>query len=358
MAIILDEETKAKYKNAKRGCPQLFKDPIVLKIKDDVLREGTDLTEEAITNLHKMNSGFKSHDLAYGLAMKEGDKILLHYRESQPCYGELRKYHAIHDDYTDPQPTDHYRPGDLYWPFPDGTPVGLALRLRNKLPKNNQKKLNNTLENCLDFLFSDESPWVRGVPSSDYVEYTRDNNGEIIGLVFLHLDVDPTVMVQLINSTIKRVKSHADLYNVIRFREEGASWAEVFALWQEIEFGCISEDKSDVYNFSSNQNRGYYTPIFFDVKAFFNQNPLDLTGGTLKDRYDYNRVRLHDVWSDEKKGETGGDTFVGKIRKDKLGAEANNCFAECKMSHKEVLNAFREEYKHCYEDGQEIKHAA
>ncbi len=194
-----------------------------------------------------------------------------HPRYSMPCYGELRKYKRTHpEDYT----SSENKPTDLHYPFPEGHPAALGLNL----PPSEKN------EEVYKDLFSNESPFINGFRSKDNVLFIRKESGvpgPIIGFVVKDLEIDPTVLVNLLKFT---------RYNLAlpysRLREAGATIQEAL--------GIIYLNNGMDPMYSTNKNSGYWTPAIFSAKRWFSQNPIDLSGGTLADRFDYNRTRMAD----------------------------------------------------------------
>lgn len=156
-------------------------------------------------------------------------------RENQPCFGELRKYAKTHkEQYTDPEPHDEYRPGDLHHPFPKtGAPDKLSLRLNSSCPEYiyeyysvTKPKAPVTMDNiqeCIDatrtilsFVLDPEvSPWRKALTGrvdlltieSARVMLVKSGRADDIrqvtnipkGIIFHSLDCDPTVLVNLLN---------------------------------------------------------------------------------------------------------------------------------------------------------------
>lgn len=211
-----------------------------------------DLVNEKYTNSNYWNS--------FALEMNNEEVF---FRIGRPCYGELRKYESTHrGDCTQPK---NSKPGDLTGNnFPDGTPTSLALyRGGFNVPREVQ-----------DFLFSDESPWVRGFGGSSNVE----NHDKFV--LLKDTEFDPTVLVNLLKS-LQNSQWHGQPSNLKNMEDLKKAY-----LINMLSNGNIMPRAW--YGFNT-----YFVAPNFSMKRYFNQNPMDVTGGTLKDRVDYNRSELH-----------------------------------------------------------------
>ena len=210
--------------------------------------------------------------IAFCLVMRDSSGGLQIYpRINQPCWGELRKYKSTHpSDCT--QPEDR-RPGDLSHPFPDGTPEALAVH----------KQLQNDRDK---FIWTDHSPWIRGFGGVQNIIMHRR------GIILKDLAIDPTVLVNLLKNTSCRTET-------AYFNKIAAKLGAMKALIPSIFTGV-----EHYYYYSSFPAPDTYTnSMSINVKNIVEQNPLDLTGGTLRDRYDYNRKNLANIFAlPEKEG--------------------------------------------------------
>lgn len=228
---------------------------------------------ESLRSFHKRASG-----LSFCLAMRLDDgSVKIWDRIDQPCYGEFRKYKKTHGDECT-QPVDS-RPGDLHWPFPEGIPEGFAFSGDvggARFPS--AEKMN-------EFLFSDDSPWKRGFGSASSVELIKgkDNEG-YVNVVFLDTEIDPTVLISLMN-----IRKIVDVKAFNHWIELGLTEKEAFVT-------CMIQRDDPSYTIATGGD-GYYCPIMVDYPRYFSGDPHDLTGGTFRNRFDYNRKRLHDVFS-------------------------------------------------------------
>lgn len=263
----------------------------------------TEITDRDIKRIENellmLNSGN-----SWVLMVEQGRDRVIFPRDSLPCLGgEMRKYKKTHGEkYTDPytgnknNPTDTYRPGDLHWPFPEGTPIALAVR----------RDVSKQYETLLEAMFSDESPWKRGFKDTSSVHFFKKED-KIKGYLLKDTEVDPTVMINLFNVFKSSPPTLVQRFDLLK--KKGLTVREALAGALEIKPGF------QIANFM----KGYYTPNNLDIYRHETQNPRDLngswpeleTGRTFKGRYDYNRKRFHEVF-EVKDGKNF--TFLNKAR--------------------------------------------
>lgn len=263
----------------------------------------------------------------FALTMQQKGRRVTLKRQNQPCYGELRKYKKSHgEEYTNPLPEDDYRPSDLHHPFPSGTPLALATSFRYMRQGWSGHVGEKVFFDCvkareeiLDFVFSDQSPWRVGLGTGDIIlTQTKETFGvteedvrhssspwtaskksvevsQTTGLVLTRLDLDPTVLVNLLNNLRSLIGSTPQLEFYSDLRGSGASIEEAILICTTVS----REHFSSGPEYRPNSRIGYYSPRWWNFKAFFERTPRDLTGGTLEDRFDYNRKLLHSVFEDE-----------------------------------------------------------
>lgn len=200
----------------------------------------------------------------------------LHMRFNQPCYGELRKYHKTHGkEYT--QLPDVYRPGDLHWPFPSGKPVSVFFPLDSD-------------SDFLEAVLSDSSPWKRGFGSRENVVLFSRNGGKSGGKVdsfyLKRCNIDPTVLVNL----VWFIRNH-NSYQIDTLIKAGAEMNEALAILIMHGSGNI------VFHNPKFIPNPYHHNGPWSIRRFFEGKPHDLTGGTLEDRYDYNRREIQNLFS-------------------------------------------------------------
>ena len=237
------------------------------------------ITKEIASELHKLNSTLAG--TAFSLAMSENDKITIHKRENQPCYGEMRTYGK---GSVPPEREKDYKPGDLHSPFPKGTPEGIGVPIRTLFSADTA--IHNEF---MEWLFSKESPWATGI---DQIEFTKNKDGKNIGIVQTDTNFDPTVFVNLLKS-------------VRGYYMRGSKWSEAkkkFGLnnFQAflLSFTRTNYDKLDVQ--TSLLSPGCFFGVL-DLERFKNKNPYDRSGGlTFKQRSAYNRPEVEYIFSEKR----------------------------------------------------------
>lgn len=203
----------------------------------------------------------------------------MHVRDGQPCYGELSKYKSVHGDEATQK---HNRPTDLYWPFPDGKPVRLALPFHQYHSYDNK-----AVELLVKTAITKDSPWISGFGSVSNVQFVMDGD-KFLGIILNRLNVDPTVLVNLLNH-LKSCAAYSPNYEKISsLLDNGMTGPELHVLLNlnSYQLKCKGSGGDD-----------YYSPTSPSLKRYFKQMPRDLTGGTLENRYDYNRKELHECFS-------------------------------------------------------------
>lgn len=203
----------------------------------------------------------------------------LHVRDHQPCYGELSKYKSVHGGEATQK---HNRPNDLYWPFPDGKPIRLAL------PFHQYNGNNKVVELLVKTAITPDSPWITGFGSMSNVEFVMDGD-KFLGIILGRLNVDPTVLVNLLNHLKSCMYNQSpNCGKVTQLLDLGMTGPELHVLLNLNRFQL---------QYKGNGGDDYYSPGSPSLKRYFKQMPRDLTGGTLEDRYDYNRKELHECFS-------------------------------------------------------------
>lgn len=193
-------------------------------------------------------------------------------RWNQPCYGELRKYKSTHpDECTQP---NNGKPGDLWHPFPDGTPVAVGTKFNHRP--------SEASDALLRFVFSGNSPWLSGIGDPQLVEV----GGHIVGVLMRDTRLDPTVLVNLFNNVKSLLLLSDNPRTFMKLVEGGFSEAEAIATILATRTPLVSVSQPD----------GYYTTQRLSLRRIVEQKPRDLTGGTLRDRFDYNRTELENVF--------------------------------------------------------------
>lgn len=204
-------------------------------------------------------------------------------RPNQPCQGgEMRKYGITHDDCT--RPKDR-RPGDLTHPFPDGKPIAVGSKVEN-LYKSHQHQIHPN------------SIYRRAYGTEDNVEIVKSDKDlkQCVGLIALNADlVDPTMMVHMLR----------DARNW-RFKEEAPPQVAFLLNKAENYIGNIYYYSGNIAADYNQSTYHYHLPsiIMGGVDA-----SRDLTGGSLGNRFDYNRPDIEYAY----RGEVGTNTHIQQI---------------------------------------------
>jgi len=193
-------------------------------------------------------------------------------RFNQPCQGgELRKYEVTHPgECTQPH---NRKPSDLWTPFPDGKPSAIAF---------NPFCTSAAGDELVKAATSEKSPWLKGFGGPQNIELLKANDGHINGILIKRLNVDPTVMVNLIQFL---KQGYGPQYAML----VKAGLTEVQAM------AAVMLNRGSVTHASGTYD--YYFPKIFSARRFFEGKPRDLSGGLYEDRTDYNRTFVQDVFS-------------------------------------------------------------
>lgn len=251
----------------------------------------TDITQvEKNSPIHQelvayASSGQEGH--SYDLiSFNEGKFIKTSYR-NRPCFGEMRPYEKTHPK----EVKDGVRmPGDLHVRFPDGNPVAYGIA-------RNMWAGNTAVQFVVD---SEDSPF-RSVFS--LAEKIRDKNNDVIGLVFLDLDLDPTLLVH----GLRYCRSLND--KLFRdYVKAGATKLEALTLLFTGQFNWSN------YNWSDRNN----------LKRFYEGQPVNHSVNHEKyiDRAVYNRPMNEQTFHDGKNffsivlnvGNFNKETHEGKVK--------------------------------------------
>lgn len=266
---------------------------------------GTSELSDVLGRLHDFNS-IHSTGLAFTIVMRNKAGLLEVYeRVNQPCYGELRKYTETHgEDCT--RPGDR-RPGDLCDPFPEGTPeaIGISWNSYIQIYKETMKSDGLCVRFIKDVLFGLKSPWIKGFGSPDNIEWTI-KNGYLYGFVLKNTEIDPTVLVSL----LKRVQTYTthSQYNGDDYTAYlGAGLSEFKAL-----ISCLFLPQLPYVGGGIVMPDGYSLPMYASYRRIKDQNPKDLTGGTLRNRWDYNRKDLAKLFASDTEQE--GTCLVKELK--------------------------------------------
>ncbi len=204
------------------------------------------------------------------VTLNEGKFVVTDYK-NRPCFGEMRPYHKTHPKEVNDKVS---MPGDLHIRFPDGNPVGYAIHQSHWVSNDAAQFLLN----------SDESPF-RSVFS--LAEKIRDKNNKVMGLVFLDLDLDPTLLVHGL-----RLCKGLDNKRFNGFVKAGATLPEAFALLHTGPFYWSS----------------YYWSDRNNLKRVVEGNPINhsVNHKSYIDRAVYNRPLNERTFDD-------GQNMIGKV---------------------------------------------
>jgi len=237
--------------------------------------DGVDQLNNAVLN--KLTTGISWAMLTFEKDSNEPWK--LHLRDNQPCYGEMRKYKTSHGDLCT-QPEDR-RPLDLHHPFPLGTPMAVGVRWG--VAGEHAKEMAKTIFNPI------LSPWKVGFKKPEILM-----KGDVLaGISFYDTAFDPTVFVHALKFFRQTALYNPHCYS--SFRSYGLEPLEAMLA------GNVITSYLPNNFFRPYYSAGMFTPRF-SVRRWKDKNPLDLTGGTFRKRFDYNRKQLNFIFHDEADG--------------------------------------------------------
>lgn len=245
-----------------------------------MISNSSHIDQSAIHSLRYLAN--QMHGCNFALAMRDKEGYLTVYpRENQPCQGgEMRKYGKTHGEKCT-RPDDR-RPGDLTNPFPDGVVEAVAVRLR----------VHHDPE-MMDFFLSSDSPYKKGFGSSKDVEVlTKD--GLVSGLIFKNTDVDPTVLVNFLQFLHYRHDHHPAWKKMIELGATPAETAVHLTLAGGIPGQVSKYDPSQTDPL--HMTYSYYFPMKASIRRIIDGNPFDLSGGTYRAGFDYNRPEIQDLF--------------------------------------------------------------
>lgn len=221
------------------------------------------------------------------LWMRQGDDLVKFERHNQPCQGgEMRKYKKTHPE-TCTRPDDP-RPGDLRHPFPDGIPEAVAVRFRNPIPYE-----------ILDSIF-ESGPYSKVINRRSWTGISNDYCGKR-GLFVRNTDFDPTAFVnllQFLNSITPFVTD--DLLKMGFDYDELPTIMYLTNPGQSIRRGAV-------------QQNSYYFSVNAAIHRVVNGEFTDLSGGSFKDGYDYNRPEIQNLY--KAVGDETGTNFMQELNK-------------------------------------------
>lgn len=204
---------------------------------------------------------------------KENGHEHVHPRTQRPCYGELRAYG---DKSTNRK--DDKQPGDLRNNFPEGIPVGVAVKYF----------LNNA--ESIDFAklyWGPHNPYIGKYHK--HVSLVLDDNGNMLGYIIKRGDIPPTPLVLSIMSFrgMNKYKMFEALQKApFNFDERKALISTICSTY----FEGLKQVSFPYGYFSSRSN----------IERIFKHDQNDLDQGYLwSDRGDYNRPNLSELFVDE-----------------------------------------------------------
>ena len=240
-------------------------------------------------NTKKVIDYYNKPNKSFGISFViETDGVDLHHRDSQPCYGELRKYEKTHgEDATKPEK----RPGDLHHPFPDGKPTRLFLLIHKS------KVVDNWFELVVN------GPWRSGF--GEWTAHTLSKNNQSSLMEICNCRIDPTVLV-----------------NAMKLRTDSILNSSHNEVIKDLTFDSELEKKFFSFLHSlitTRSNRYYYVSPNFCMEKFLNCTPNNLSGGTLEDREDYDRKNLAQIFrSDLSPSENPANQFKKSLIKNHI----------------------------------------
>lgn len=252
---------------------------------------------EAIDMFFKNKRGYH-----YVLTVFHNGEYITYNFPNMPCLGGLAKYKDAHGDKYFMNP---YLPRDIYYMFPEGTPVFIGLYRQNI-----GKDVNNPY---LSFSLSQESPWISAFGYKSTI-IVKDNY-----IVLTNMNTDPTVFYHL--------WQYGGLRNPIRQSPWDLTFDNPKAqfLWML---------------------RGSVDPV-----RFCNQNPICISGGTWAEGYGYTRPYNDNIFmttlpplEEFKKLSTESGTFYSGPNNTKLkqffdskGVPMNTCTKEMTKQVEKIL---------------------
>ena len=268
---------------------------------------------ELTSEEHNLCVDFNSktnYENAYIIITEENDKRQFHKRTQEPCLGGLRKYKVTHgDEATD----DHYKPGDLHHPFPKGEPVGLSMVFHRPYKYEGNKQVLQSLtpefERIVSFLFSKNSPFIKGFLDPGVIELTRNSEGWLTGCLVLSTDGDPTTLVNLFR-TIRTIPRATD--NIKFLYDYGCTDHEVLLHCMNSYSTCDFDNQP---NLAKYQSHTYVNNMNKFLPDKFKSGEVNLfTKGSFRERYDYSRAKVQDLFlSSDTKAFNLSQVFTNKL---------------------------------------------
>lgn len=230
---------------------------------------------KAIEDLVDFVNGPRS-GISFALAMQQGTKVEIIRRQQQPCYGEMRVYNQAPGD---------TKPTDLHHPMPDGTPLAVALKLRDVLKEGTEGY------KWWEFLIDPKlSPWRNALKMGTEAFRPLYNKGAA-GFVLLDTKVDSDALVHLMQYS-RITLNNGQGPNWVKMVAAGVSPIAAFVLTNQLSGGYNS-------HFGTWGTDSYAMPHMLDFKTVANGTPVqiveDKDGWFFHDRKFYHRVPVGDL---------------------------------------------------------------
>lgn len=253
--------------------------------------------EEGLAHLRKFanrddTGGHVGYD--YSILIDNGGKLEVHDRVNLPCYGELRPYakgSASNGPYEpELMPEEQrkvHKPGDLYYPFPKGNPIAVAVPFISNVPDSDD--WDNIMTDVV--LNPELSPWRKALTGYEVI---RNKKNRVAGIVITDTKINPTIMVNMFRNIHRKITYCIPLYK---------TFIEKFKLQKLEAFILANMGMLNSGQFSFVQDEDYQMfgpkPNF---KRILNGDPIDRTNGTFFDRYAYDRPKQDHQWNDMPQG--------------------------------------------------------
>jgi hypothetical protein len=265
-------------------------------------------------------------------AYRNNPDVSFHPRESQPCWGELRKYTKNYpEECTQPE---NNKPTDLWHKFPEGRPLGLAVDFSVNTLNSGLEDGNQTTNRVLEKLFDKKHSIYPQMIGDVQFQYNAKKN--IIGFYMSNLEIDPTVLVHYLRKSYLYFGESANAIKT--YVDSGLTWREAFTIH-------YLNSGNPIWNGCT----GGYSGFQYNIRRLLQGTPRDLSGGSLRDRVDYNRTSIDELFcydpGEEK--EIKWDVLCAK-----LGIHKGGSLTPQPMSIKPVCDRFKEAFEDILKGGQ------
>lgn len=233
--------------------------------------------EEGIDQLKKFLKNSSGRQTTWGMVVEHEGKLNMYPRDHQPCYGEMRVYEK-----------GEYRPGDLYDPFPPGTPLALGVYWAP----------TSYVPDVYKALVSDRSPWRSAL--KDYELYQED--GKVYGFIVKDLNVNSDTLV--------------NFFMIARYQ---TSWQAKLQKWTKegVPFDT-SVILSTAFNSADLSRLPHSYPFSYiyaiSVPQWMSSRPNVPAGHLFSARAAYRRKQIESIWNANK-------NFVGDLKSIKSGGK-------------------------------------